>query len=294
MDWNDVRFFLALARCGSVRGAGAALGVSHSTVLRRVEALEERLSTRLFDRNRDGYALTDAGRRMLPGAEKIEAELASIERALAGTDERLGGDVTITLCDHYVADILMAEFAPFTVNYPDIELRLLVGERFVDLSKREADIAVRALATGASPPEHLIGQKLAPIQLASYVSRAHAHLRDPEVAGSKPRWLAFEERAYHASLVAKSSYPDVPLWGCFSTTELLVRGALNGYGVAALPTYVGDQEPGLRRLAKPDLMHVADIWILSHPDLRDNARFAKTRAHITQSIKRNLVLFKGE
>ncbi len=293
MDWNDVRFFLALARSGSVRGAGGVLGVSHSTVLRRVEALEKRLATRLFDRNREGYFLTEAGHRMLPGAKKIETELAAMERALAGTDERLGGPITLTLCDHYVADLLMVDLAPFTEKYPDIELRLLKDGRFFDLAKREADIAVRALGVGGSPPEFLIGQKLAPIKLASYVGRAHAHLRDPDVLGSTPRWLAFEERAYHEALVAKSSYPDVPLWGAFSTTELLVRGALNGYGIAVLPTYVGDQEPGLRRLEKPDIMHVADIWILSHPDLRENARFARTRAHIAESFKRNQALFEG-
>ncbi len=90
MDWNDVRHFLALARCGSVRAAGASLGVSHSTVARRVEALETRLSARLFDRNRDGYTLTEAGRQMLPGAERVERELAALERGLVGQGAPLG------------------------------------------------------------------------------------------------------------------------------------------------------------------------------------------------------------
>ena len=85
VDWNDVRYFLALARTGSVRAAGAALQVSHSTVARRVEALEERLAARLFDRSRDGYALSDAGRQMLAGAERIEAEKAA-KKAGAGVD----------------------------------------------------------------------------------------------------------------------------------------------------------------------------------------------------------------
>ncbi|MEM7437027.1 MAG: LysR family transcriptional regulator, partial [Myxococcota bacterium] len=103
VDWNDVRYYLALARLGSVRAAGAKLGVSHSTVARRVEALEARLAARLFDRNRDGYTLTDAGRRMLSRAERVEKEMLALERDLVGQDERLAGPVCITCCDEYVS-----------------------------------------------------------------------------------------------------------------------------------------------------------------------------------------------
>ncbi|MBC8067609.1 MAG: LysR family transcriptional regulator [Deltaproteobacteria bacterium] len=89
MDWDDVRHFLALARLGSVRAAGVQLGVSHSTVLRRVEALEARLATRVFDRNREGYTLTDAGRELLSSAERMEQEMSRALRGVAGRDERL-------------------------------------------------------------------------------------------------------------------------------------------------------------------------------------------------------------
>jgi len=96
MEWNDVRHFLALSRAGSVRAAGAQLGVSHSTVARRVEALETKLATRLFDRNRDGYSLTQAGRQMIPGAERIEKEMSALERGVIGKDEQLAGQVALT------------------------------------------------------------------------------------------------------------------------------------------------------------------------------------------------------
>ena len=122
MDWNDLRHFLALARLGWARAAGASLGVSHSTVVRRVEALEVRLSARLFDRNREGYSLTEAGRQMLPGAERVEREMATLERGLVGQDERLEGSVAVTCCDNYVARLLLAHMTPFCELYPDIEL----------------------------------------------------------------------------------------------------------------------------------------------------------------------------
>ena len=118
VDWDDVRHFLALARTGSVRAAGASLGVSHSTVARRVEGLEERLSTRLFDRDRDGYRLTEAGRQMVPSAERVERELACIERGLAGGDARMSGVVSVTCCDAVVSSMLVPALARLCEHHP--------------------------------------------------------------------------------------------------------------------------------------------------------------------------------
>lgn len=294
MDWSDVQYFLALARLGSVRAAGASLGVSHSTVARRVEALETRLASRLFDRNRDGYTLTDAGRQMLAGAEVIEHEMSALERGLVGKDERLVGEVALTCCDNYVSAILVRELLRFCEEFPEIELCLTVDTRPFDLSRREADIAIRVLRTGAQPPEHLIGTKLAPVVLASYVASAHAERLDPDVDGSTPRWLSFDDRKLHETIVATSSYAGVPLWGSFASLELLVQGAREGLGLVMLPTYVGDGEPTLRRLAHPDLRHFADLWLLSHLDLRDNARFRATRARVSAAIEDHLPWFTGE
>jgi DNA-binding transcriptional LysR family regulator len=293
MDWDDVRHFLALARLGSVRGAGASLGVSHSTVARRVEALEARLAARLFDRNRDGYCLTEAGRQMLAGAERIEKEMSALERDVVGQDERLAGSVAVTCCDAFVSRILIRELAAFCGRYPDIELALTTDSRIFDLSKREADIAIRALAVDAQPPEHLIGVAVAPVMLASYVAIEHAHRFDPEIEGARPRWLAFDDRKQHEAMLARSSYPHVPMWGAFASIEVVAQAAREGLGLAMLPTYAGDQEPALRRLARPDLRHVGDLWLLSHPDLRDNARFRAARASVASAFKTHASIFRG-
>jgi DNA-binding transcriptional LysR family regulator len=134
-------------------------------VLRRVEALEERLGARLFDRSRDGYVLSDAGRQMLAGAERIEAEMAALERGVVGQDERLQGPVSITCSDAYMSRILVAALAGLTREHPGIELALTIDGRPFDLARREADIAVRALAVDGVPPEFLLGQKVVPIML---------------------------------------------------------------------------------------------------------------------------------
>ncbi len=294
MDWDDLRHFLALARLGSVRGAGAALGVSHSTVARRVEALEVRLAARLFDRTRDGYSLTEAGRSMLVTAERVEGEVAAIERGIVGTDERLAGPVAITCCDPFVSALLLRELRPFCDDHPGIELRLTTDGRPFDLAKREADLAIRALARGVSPPEHLIGQRVAPLVVCSYVAREHESRFDPEIPGSEPRWVAFDDRRQLDPLVAGGRYPSVPTWGSFSTLDLLVQAATAGFGLVILPTYVGDPNPALRRLTHPDLRHVADLWLLCHPDLRDNARFTAVRARVRAAFERHQPRFVGD
>lgn len=294
MDWDDVRHFLSLARLGSVRAAGASLGVSHSTVARRVEALEERLSARLFDRTRDGYTLTEAGRQMLAAAERVEREMSDLERVLVGADERLEGTVALTCSDHYVAGLLMPDLAAFCRTYPGVELCVTVDPRPYDLSRREADLALRVLALGVQPPEHLVGGKLAPLVVASYVAEAHAARADPAREAPTARWISFEQRKIHEEMIAESSYPEAPPWGRFSTLELQVLAAREGLGAVMLPTYVGDREPGLRRLERADLRHVADLWMLSHPDLRDNVRLRALRDCVRASLAKLRPWFQGE
>jgi DNA-binding transcriptional LysR family regulator len=294
MDWNDVRYFLALSRLGSIRAAGASLGVSHSTVARRVEALEVQLAARLFDRSRDGYTLTAAGLQMVPGAERVEREMSALELELAGKDERLAGSVRVTCCDEYVSEMMVQELTVFCGAYPGIELGITTDSRTFDLSKREADIAVRTLAVDATPQEHLLGRKLVGIFVANYVASAHAHRLDPEIEGTSPRWIAFEERKYLEAMVAMSSYPDIPAWGAFSSLGLLMQATRAGLGIAMLPCYVADRDPALRRLAKADVKHVANLWLVSHPDLRDNARCRATRDCVIQALKRREALFLGQ
>ena len=294
MDWDDVRHFLALARTGSVRAAGASLGVSHSTVARRVETLETRLGVKVFDRNRDGYLLTDAGKDMLAGAERVEREMAALERGLAGQDARLEGRVRVTCTDPYVGKLLLSALAGLCTEHPGLELEIHVDETYLDLSKREADIAVRAVGAEASPPEHLIGRRLVPIVLASYVGVAHAGRLDPERGGAPVRWLGSAMPKVAERLVAGSSYPELPIWGAFESMEVMSHAAQAGLGLAMLPTYVGDADPGLQRLAKPDVRHLADFWLLTHRDLRDNARLRVAREQITAALTDRMALFRGD
>jgi DNA-binding transcriptional LysR family regulator len=287
MDWDDLRFFLALARSGSIRGAGAELGVSHTTVARRVDGLEEKLGARLFDRHRDGFVLTEAGHRLVPTAVRVEDEVAAAARDLAGRDARLAGPVRVTCGDEVLAGLLFDALAEWCQAHPEVDLQLVVDGRPFNLAKGEADVAVRVLARGASPPEYLVGQRVAPLVVASYGAR------EPALSLACPRWLGFPDARALGELVRGSSYPDLPVWGSFSTLSLMVRAAARGLGWAMLPTYVGDAEPALVRLPTPDLRHVADLWLLHHPDLKANARVQAARSALKACFSRNQARFDG-
>jgi DNA-binding transcriptional LysR family regulator len=292
LDWDDVRHFLALARTGSVRAAGARLEVSHSTVARRVEALEARLGVRLFDRHRDGYLLTAAGSEMVISAERVELEMSALERGLAGQDTRLEGAVRVTCTDPQMAQILLSGLTTFCHMNSGIELEIEADSRYSDLSRREADVALRALPPNSSPPEHLIGRRVAPITVCSYVARAHAQAIGPESGAM--RWLGSSRRKIMEVVVASSSYPHVPIWGSFEGSEVLLAAARAGLGCVILPTYMADPDPELVRLDRPDLRHMADFWLLSHADLRDNARLRAAREVIQKTLATRDPLFRGE
>ncbi|MEN0067692.1 MAG: LysR family transcriptional regulator [Myxococcota bacterium] len=293
MDWNDLRYFLALARTGSVRSAGTALGVSHSTVLRRVEALEEQLGARLFDRSREGFNLTQAGRDMLPGAERIEAEASSIERSLLGLDAHLEGEISITCGDPWVADLVLAELYAFCAEHPGIRLRIGVDDRQFDMSRRETDLAIRALPISKQPPQHLLGTRLAALHMGSYVAVAHQERLDPDLPHHQARWAAFDDATVHQNLATKTRFGHLEAWGGFSSLTVLVSALKHGYGIGLLPTYVGDVEAELRRLEDHDLPHLGNLWLLCHPDLRTNARLRACRHAIVAGFQRHPSRFTG-
>lgn len=291
MDWDDIRYFLTLARRRSVRAAAAELGVSHSTVARRVDALEGKLGTRLFDRHRDGFALTEEGAGMVAAAERVEDEVCALTRGLAGRDGQLAGVVHVTCSDEYVASLILEDLAPWCAAHPEVELAVTTDGRPFNLAKGEADLAVRALGHGVPPPEHLVGRRLGPIVCMSYVGRAHAANLDPTRAGT--RWLGFERGGPIEVLVRSGTYPDLPIWGTFASVRLMVRAVAAGFGLGILPCYMGDAEPELARVDPPDRRHVGDLWLLYHPDLRENARVQAVRDVIRAGFARRQALFEG-
>lgn len=290
MDWDDVRIFLALIRTGNVRAAADSLKVSHSTVARRIDALERKLSTRLFERMPTGYALTPVGEDMLQVAETVEDELEGLERRIEGHDNKLSGRLRVTMVDALATNLLMPQLTEFTERYPEIDIEVPVSYVAADLDRREADIALRFVR---NPPEHLVGRRLLTCATAAYASRDYlsSHdLRDPTSA----RWIGFAAQGAYPKWVRKSAYPDIPARGQFVSLLVQLAACMAGMGVAMLPCFLGEQQSSLRRLssAKPDPFF--ELWILIHSDLRSNARIRIFSEFIVAAILSHRAVLEGQ
>jgi len=268
MNWNDLRTFLAIAENGSLAGAARHLQQNHSTVFRRLNALEQAMDVRLFERLPEGYIPTAAGERLIELAREADNAIQTIERELVGRDLAPSGKVTVTAAPNIARTILPPVIGKLQKTHPGIVVDLAVGDSDYDLNRREADIAVRATS---SPPEHLIGRKIMSIDwwLCRKKSR---RIKKPEsvdalddctfVGADKSmlrldvfKWL---ERRYSANIVARAN--DL------STMAAL---ALADVGYALLPS--DQNEPGLERVLKLPESESA-LWLLTHPDLRNTTR----------------------
>lgn len=289
MDWNDIKLFLALVRTGTVRSAAAKVGVSHSTVARRVEAFEKRLGVRLFDRLPTGYATTQAGEDMLTVAEGIENEIDGLERRILGQDRQLAGNIRVTMVDVLASNLLMPHLTEFTRTYPDIDLEVAITYEPLDLSKREADVALRFTP---KPPEHLVGRRLVTVATAAYASTDYLKGRDLRDASSV-RWIGFGARVPYPKWVKESDYPHLPAKGVLDSMLLQLEACKAGMGIGMLPCFLGDIEPTLRRLSPPVAKPNFDLWLLTHRDMRTAARIRVFSDFIATAVRSHRALLEG-
>lgn len=281
--WDDLRYFLAVARSGSLSGAARELGVNHSTVLRRIQAYEERQGVRLFERLPTGYALTQAGENVYPHALEIEARIRAIDRALVGGDARLQGRLCLTLY-HGVAPLILAHLAEFRARYPDIDLELMITTEVRDLAARQADIAVRGTA---APPEHLIGYKVADFQHGIYTSPAY-EARAP----SQPEVVLWRDELELPDWV-REHCPGARVVLRVDDVETMALAVREGLGRARLPCWVADRAPGLLRLPAALPPSPFGLWILLHADLRASARVRACRDFLIQVLGDQRALLGG-
>lgn len=265
MEWNDVRIFLAVARCGSLGEAARTLGVSHPTVGRRIKALEEEAEQALFRRTRDGLVLTDTGDSVLTLAESMENSGLAMERRLAGNHERLEGVLRISSAEWFASYVLAPALTELTRRHPAIVPEVIASYRLLDLSRREADIAFRIVPF--TEPD-IVQRRLMSIPYGVYGSAASAAAMraDPASVG-----LILMN-------TAQSHFPDVA-WlldrfprsrRVFTSTSRAVQAQMcaQGMGIAVLPRPLGDAVAGLRRIETPDQPPGRDMWVGYHHDLR--------------------------
>ncbi|MEM9482470.1 MAG: LysR family transcriptional regulator [Cyanobacteria bacterium P01_F01_bin.116] len=291
MNWNDLPIFLALARSGSVRSAAVRLFVSHSTVVRRIDALEAALGVRLFERSPQGYALTQAGESMLSYAENVENDIHSLELSVLGQDAKLSGNIRVTVADALIQFLIAPDLQRFKLAYPEIDLEITTSYDVVDLSKREADVAIRFMA---NPLKHLVGHRLPDLNLCYYAS--HEYLEQHDLSANPPtaNWIGMDEVAALpiTQWLRDSPYPNIPVrW---SIPMLLQQTAAQaGLGMVMLPCYRGDQDVALQRVPPGKVIRGKPGWVLTLDELRTTERVKVFVSFIAKAIWQYADLLEG-
>lgn len=271
MNWDDLRFVLALARARTLSGAALELATTHTTVARRIRGLEENLGSRLFERDDEGYVLTLAGQQVHEVGQRLESELLALEARVLGRDVKLEGKLRVT-----TMDILFRRygrvFASFVREFPGIELTLTCSDNEASLPRREADVALRL---AARPPEHLVGRKVGRVDFAVYAERRLARRVGRDAPWSAFPWIHWDERLMASWLDAwlGEHAPGARIGVRVDVPSLALREVVAaGMGLHFLATSEGDGDPRLSRVGPVQTAHGRDVWLLTLAELRTNSR----------------------
>ena len=291
-DWNDLRLVLAVFREGSLSGAARRLGVTHSTVFRRLGAIEDEMGVRLFERFRDGYSPTPAGETAAAAAVRLEDEVLTLARKLSGQDLRPSGTVRIATTDTLAA-ILMPHFAAMRGLHPQIRCEIVVSNAMANLTRREADIAIRPTT---EPPELLLGRRVADIAHAVYGS--HKYLSRSEHKDlSAHDWIGLDD-ALARTVIGRWMHDHIRAAHIACRVDALpaLRDAADaGFGLAVLPCYVGDLASGLRRVTpKTPSEPRSALWLLTHDDLKRTARIRAVMDFLARVLASERALLEGK
>lgn len=283
-NWDDFRYFRAVAITGSYSKAAKSLFVNHSTVSRRIQALEQAHGVKLFERTQQGYQLTQAGASIYDLVEKLHDDSQKASRVLQGQDARLEGNITLTM-PHDIFELFLAK--PLNVFYQEnskIKFDLLVSKGLRNMANREADLAVRITA---SPPDYLIGSEITTLQHGVY---QHDSLVEKKIT----------------PLVVWSGTHEVPEWATkhFSHPEIVLKvddlcamyqAVKAGFGIARMPCFLPDSmnESEVKRLSIPMPRSNWGVWVLSHEDLRNSAKINSCRAFLKETLTKNINYFDG-
>lgn len=269
-SWDDFRLVKAISDQQSLVGAAESLGLNHSTVFRRLGALESTLKTRIFERSRNGYTPTAAGERMVALADQMANEINGFELKCAGRDVQPSGELRVATNDTMLIHLLTPIFAGFTKAFPDIRLDIVVSNAALNLSKRDADIAIRATA---NPPETLVGRNIGAIAWAEYAATALVESKSvPE--RHEARWVGYGDNlsGLMANRQLEHKFEDKQIVYRVNTVLGLAEAVAANIGLGYLPCFIGDRMPGITRVSEPLAEPLSHLWLLTHPELRDAAR----------------------
>jgi DNA-binding transcriptional LysR family regulator len=288
LDWEDVRYFIALVRHGTLSATARALRVNHATVARRITSLETVLGRALFERRPDGYALTAEGKAVLDEAGAMdEAALSVLRRLDAGTE--LSGLVRLTSGRTLAETFLIDHLSAFHQRYPAIDIEWVGEARLMSLARREADIALRF---GSPKDSELIARRVGRIAFGLYVSPAY---RENLAAGDRPAFIGFDEASDFVAEAAwlTRQFGDERFSFRASNQASQAAAARAGYGIALLPRYLAAKDPGLAQISLRKRLPERDVWLLIRRDLTKVPRVRAVADYLIEVFQRERRLLAG-
>lgn len=291
IDWDDVRYFLAVARGGSVRSAASRLKVNHSTVLRRIAQLEECLGAQVFEKLPAGYRLTLAGREIIEFATQMEASSHQLETRVLGRDQAVRGLLRVTLPPFLATHLLMPDLAEFSRLHPDIEMNVIPTGAVANLTNRDADVAIRIVLNRDTLPLNLHGMIGPVVSSGIYMSRdllvAWRSDRPPSI-----RWIV----ANTEGQPGWAHEGEVRTTGALFRTpdaETQIVAVQQGIGMTKLPCFVGDGDPSLVRVPNTELYGHGTLWLLTQGETRKTKRVRLFTEFISRRLAAHAPLLAG-
>lgn len=295
LAWDEFRLVKAVADARGLPAAAAALGLDPSTVFRRLKQIETALGTPLFERHRTGYTLTPAGEEVAALADRLADDITTVTRRIVGRELTPAGELRVTTNDSLLVHLLTPLFARFALACPDIRLEVILGNQALNLSKRDADVAIRATD---QPPDTLVGRRAARITWALY-GRAADY---PEPDGIRlddllaaARWISLGDTLAGLKAVKFVTSRVAPERIVYRVNSVLGLGEAveAGLGIGHLPCFIGDARPSLTRLGPPTPEFGTDLWLLTHPDLRHSPRVRLFLDFLAEEIARRRDFIEG-
>lgn len=281
---GDLEAVLALVRSGSLAGAAERRGVDASTVFRTVQRIERGLGRRLFERTRSGYTATELALELASHAEVVETRLEAARSAAQATPSEIGGVIKITSTDTIVHSLILPLLAAIRSTHPGLQFDVHTGNEFANLTRRDADIAVRATKR---PPQHLVGKHLGPIRVAPYAARSGGLRKFDDRVAASASWVAPDDALpEHPSVLwRRRRYPKVrPAYlvgSILTVAEVVACGA----AIGLVPTFLAERRSDLRQIGPAIDECQSELWLLTHPEARHLRRVSAIYSMFAERLR---------
>ena len=283
MTTGDLEVALALVRSGTLASAGERLGVDASTVFRSLQRIERGLGRALFERTRLGYVATELASELAEHAEKMEVALEAARSSVQAAPAQISGAVRISTTDTVLHGLIAQALHGLQKVHPLLAYELHTGNELASLTRRDADIAVRATK---HPPQHLVGKNMGPIRVALFAARRGSVRKFADVEAGQADWIAPDDALPHHPSVAwrKRHFPKAsPRYRVTSILSVLELVAL-GMGVGIVPLFLAEGRKDVMRLTEALDECATDLWLLTHPESRHLRRVAAVYSHLAQTM----------